>query len=233
MLQDILFIPGSIVFMILEKIYERLALNNLILNKYEKSEKYFLKIKKKNPHMQGINFNLGIIKFAKKEFLEAEKYFLNEIKLFGETYERLKSVADLYYVWGQREKCNTNYKKALRLCESKKDKQFIKERLLNSSDSKSFKKVKESNFLFEEGCHLMNDERFDEAKKSFFSSIELDKTNFIALNNLGSIFLNHDKDYLSAADSFEKALEYSDLPILKNNLSLAKQDQEKLDEKKR
>ena len=219
--------------MILEKIYERLAFNNLISNNYDKSEKYFLKIKKKNPHRQGINFNLGVIKFAKKEFPEAEKYFLNEIKLFGETYERLKSIGDLYYVWGKREECNLNYEKALILCESKKERKFIKERLSYSEDMEDFKKVTKGYLFFEKGCDLMNENKFDEAKKSFYSSITLDKTNFIAWNNLGSIFLNQEKDYESAVDSFERALEYSDLPVLNSNLSLARQEKGKMDERKR
>lgn len=219
--------------MILEKIYERLAFNNLISNNYDKSEKYFLKIKKKNPHRQGINFNLGVIKFAKKEFSEAEKYFLNEIELYGETYERLRSIGDLYYAWGKREKCNINYEKALALCESTKERKFIKERLSYSGDREDFEKVKEGHIFFEKGCDLMNENKFDEAKKSFYSSIALDKTNFIAWNNLGSIFLNQEKDYESAVDSFERALEYSDLPVLNSNLSLAKQEQERINERNR
>jgi tetratricopeptide (TPR) repeat protein len=60
-----------------------------------------------------------------------------------------------------------------------------------------------------------------EALDSFLRAAESDRSSYMALNSAGAVYLNHMKDYARAKDCFHRALELADLPLVRQNLTLA------------
>ncbi len=202
---------------ILFKIYQRIAFNSIVSEDYEKALKYLLKIKSLFPERQGVDFNIGLVKFGQGKYEEAEYFFLKDLELYGESYQRFKALGDLYYIWGKREKAEDFYFKSIRLVENKKDKRLLKERISKCKSEKSFRRVQESNKKYMEGNNLFKDNLIDKALSCFEEAGNLDNTNFLAWNNQGTIYLNHKNDYEKALYCFQKALEFSDLPVILKN----------------
>ena len=85
------------------KMLERFALNSFVSGDFERAEKYFLRLKEDDPDRMGVDHNMGLVKLGLKQFAEAEKFFLRDAELFGESYVRSRTLGDLYYIWGRRE----------------------------------------------------------------------------------------------------------------------------------
>ncbi len=199
-------------------LWRRFALNSLISGDYEKAEKYFRKIHRYNPNEPGFDYNLGLVKLAQFKYEDAESYFKNDISLYGESYERLRVMGDLYYVWGKREEAASWYEKALQECKNEIDKSLIKARLHNCSKIESFNNVVLSYRYYNEGNKLLESKEDEEALNLFSKAVELDNTNFQALNNKGSILMNYSRDYKKAEECFLKASRISNLPSIQKNL---------------
>ena len=68
---------------------------------------------------------------------------------------------------------------------------------------------------------ILKEKEYDRAQELFIQVSELDRSNFMALNEAGTILLNHRKDYFNALRCFKKAYELLPLPVIKANISLA------------
>lgn len=204
--------------MILNGIYNRLALNALTTGDYSTAEKYFKKILSKDKSREGINYNYAIALMAMKKYNEAEAHLQKEIEITGEKYNTLKTISELYYNSGQREKAHEYLKKVLEKCADENESAIIKTKIKNSSDEKTYIKCIESLSHFENGVFHLHNGDWEKARIEFLKALNLDKTNPFIYNNLGYICMMKEKKYYEARDLFKKAVKLSSLPLIKENL---------------
>ena len=207
--------------MFFKKLKTRLALNALALCDYEKAEKYFRKIYESGGDVQGIKHNIAVTLMAQKKYDEAEVFFLKEIEDYGESFSRLVSLGDLYYLWGKREPCLKAYSEALKESPSVKVSNLLKGRLENCRDAGRFSRVGESLNLLIEGRSLAEKGEYEKALAAFDSSFKCDGTQYQSLNEAGVILMNQYKDFSKALEYFDKAAALSDLSIIQKNRELA------------
>jgi tetratricopeptide (TPR) repeat protein len=201
--------------------WERSAMNNFVLGRYAKAEEFFRKIQAVQPNKFALGHNLGLVCLAQERYEEAEGFFLRELELYGETYIRFKSLGDMYYIWGKREKCSEYYSKSLSLCEHEGDRRLISRRMTLCADPAAFETAMESYRELKRGNTLMAEKDFDGSYDAFKKAVDLDPYNFQALNNLGALEMNHKKDIPAAVKFFEKASALTSLQAIHNNLKRA------------
>jgi tetratricopeptide (TPR) repeat protein len=202
--------------------WERAAMNNFVMGRYAKAEDLFRKIREVQPNKFALGHNLGLVCLAQEKYDEAESYFLRELELYGETYIRFKSLGDMYYIWGKREKCSEYYSKSLSLCEHEGDRRLISRRMTLCADPAAFETAMESYRELKRGNLLMAEKDLDNSYEAFQKAVELDPHNFQAWNNLGALEMNHKKDLPAAVKYFKKASALTSLQAIHNNLNRAK-----------
>jgi tetratricopeptide (TPR) repeat protein len=206
---------------ILKKIYERFALNALGIQDYRKASYYFKKIVDTNPQDRGVHYNYAVSLIGSRQYALAEKHLLNELNISGDRYEILKTLGELYYTNNNSSKALEFLKKAIEHCTDEKDAASIRKKITVAGDSRKYSNMLEANSMFERASSHLDNEQWQEACVLFKQALDYDRENPLIYNNLGVISLNHEKKYRKAKIYFEKALAYSDLPIIKRNLSKA------------
>ena len=204
------------------RFWHRSALNCLVTQKYAKAEEFFRKIQAVEPNRFGLGHNLALAYLAQEKFEEAEKYFLNEIQRYGETFVRFKSLGDMYYIWGKREKCSEYYALALPLCEHKADKSQIEHRIAQCKTEEAFAVAMKSCEYLKQGNKKIEEKEFDAAGELLKKAVELDRCNFQAWNNLGALEMNIKNNVAEAVKYFEKAVQYTSLVGIHGNLKKAR-----------
>lgn len=204
--------------MILNRIYNRLALNALTTGDYSNAEKYFKKILSGRNSREGINYNYAVALMGMKKYNEAEAHLQKEMEITGEKYNTLRTLSELYYNSGEREKANEYLKKVLEKCLDENESAVIKIKIKNSSDEKTYNKCIEAQNHFESGVTHLNNGDWGKAQREFIKALSLDKTNPFIYNNLGYICMMKEKKYFEARDLFKKAIKLSNLPLIKENL---------------
>lgn len=202
---------------LLTKYYTHMGLNALVESKFEKAYKYFKKILKLNPDKKGVNLNIATALLGLRKYEEAERHYLEELAKFGGNYYIFKSLAELYYIWGKREKATQFFEKALTKCAFENEEKFIKKRIKLLKDEDKYNKMLKGYDLFIKGNELMDKKEYDDALKLFLESIKYDAINPFAYNNIATIYMNHKKDYKNALIYFEKALKIFEQPVIKKN----------------
>ncbi len=214
-------------FQLLIPVWQRFALNSMVSGDYDKAEKYFLRIHRYKPLLSGFEYNLGLIKLAQNKYEEAELFLKKDISLYGESYNRLRVMGDLYYIWGKRELASMLYKKAFAVCEGEFDKNILNIRIQKCSSEKAFDKVKKGHILYKEGNYLLKSGKNAEALKAFSDAVEQDGTHFQALNNKGTILMNTFHKYKEALECFEQASKLTNLPVIHSNVLKARESLKK------
>lgn len=204
--------------MIIDKIYNRFAMNALIIGDYSRAEKYFKKAMSINSNKQGINYNCAVAMIGTKKFDEAEICLHREMEISGQSYNTLKTISELYYVSGQREKATSYLKMTLEKCPDEDESALLKNKIKNSADEKTYRKSLKALDLFEKGAALLGEGEWEKARDEFLKALDFDKTNPFIYNNLGFISMMKEKKYFEARDLFRKALKLSNLPMIKQNL---------------
>ncbi len=204
--------------MILNRIYNRLALNALTTGDYGTAEKYFKKILSTGSRREGVNYNCAVALMGMKKYNEAESLLQREMEIKGEHYNTLKTISELYYNSGQREKANQYLKRTMEKCPDENESAVIKIKIKNSSDDKTYKKCIEALSHFETGVSHLHNGDWEKAQDEFIKALSLDKTNPFIYNNLGYICMMNEKKYFEARDLFRKAIKLSNLPLIKENL---------------
>jgi tetratricopeptide (TPR) repeat protein len=196
---------------------ERRALNTFVDGDYEKSLRLFLKLQTLDPKKVGIEYNLGLIKLALKQYEEAESYLLIA-KERDESFQVLSSLADLYYLSQRRIEAANMYKKIVDKAPDKRTKHVIQNRIKNCKTETSFEKVKKSWKLLDEGLNLEKSNDLNSASELYKQAFLADQTNFIAANNYGTYCMNFQKDYKQAQEYFRYADKLAYHPVIKDNL---------------
>ncbi|HUX14259.1 MAG TPA: hypothetical protein VMW87_14620 [Spirochaetia bacterium] len=203
------------------KIVERFALNAFVTGDYERAEKYFLRLKSDEPDRLGADHNMGLVKLGLRQYAEAEAYFLRDRELFGGSYLRSRTLGDLYYIWGDREKASKWYSAALKESEDEVDKTLLRERVKICSRESSFAAVQESHRSFEAAVLQQKSGELERAREMLELAVQQDPTNFQAWNNLGSVFMEDPARQTDAVSCFTRARAYSSIPAIVRNLEEA------------
>jgi len=214
---------------ILYRFLERRALNAYVVGDYVKAERGFVSMLKRGGNRLGIRHNLALARLALKDYEGAESCFLGELADYGESFSRLRALADLYYTWGKAEQAEPYYTAALALWEkdtapsraSAEERRFAQLRLELCRDSDAFELSRGAELALDQGNALLTEKRWDEAYASFERAITLDATCFPALNNMGVIAMNQRRDYPDAIERFKAAVALSSAPALRMNLAKA------------
>lgn len=195
---------------------------------YDKAERYFRKIEQKDPNSMTVLRNLGLVLMAKGEAEAAESYLLREEKLYGKSFHRHAALADIAYARGKRREAEKRYRLALGEAESADGgsaevlRPLISMRLAICADEKSFASSRESMKVFNEAQELKANGEAAKAVEAFLRSAALDPSNWPALNNAGTLYLEKLGNPKEALLLFEKAYESSRNMHAARNMELAK-----------
>lgn len=200
---------------------QKRATNYLFGGEFEKARRLFLKLHAAEPGVPGMRHNLALTYIGEQRFAEGERLLLEELSDFGEHYPRLKALADLYYMWGRREAASEFYAQALDTDCPEEEKPLIRRRIEITGDAARFERARESLKRLADGNELLGEDRWEEALQAYQTAVELDETNLQALNNTGTIQLNHARDPALALETFKRACAWSPLPWLRSNLMQA------------
>ncbi len=202
--------------------HTRQALNALAEGDYARSRRMWEKLRKRRPDALGIRHNIALTYIGEENYEAAEPLLLAEIEDYGEYYPRLKALADMYYVWGKRPQAHAHYRRALEADDAvAEERGFVERRLELTADDGSFSEVLESLQALRRGNESLDAERWQDAINAFTQAVRHDPTNIQALNNIGTIQLNYQRDPKRAAVTFRRALSWTPLPWLKRNLAQA------------
>jgi len=214
--------------MLFYKWHQRKAFNYFVSGKYDKAESSFLRLLKADPNKVGMRHNLALVKLALGKHEEAVKLLLDELDRFGGIYARYRALGDSCYLWGKASDAAGWYRKALdEGAPAEADRSFLEKRLQICSHEESFANAMEGIRQFNEGNKALQKGDSATAAEYYRKSAELDPTNFMTRNNLGSIYMNYEKDYPRAAEEFKAALEYTDLPLIQKNLQMCRDEERK------
>lgn len=208
-------------------LYERFGLNAYVQGDYQKALKYFRYLEEVEPDSIRVLRNMGVLKLAMGDAEGAKAYLLKEERLYGPGYHRHAALADLAYAAGDRKEASRRYALALKEPEAKPDgsaammRPFLETRIAILADPKSFADSRESMNLFIKGEKARDSGDFSAAFDLFVEAGKLDATNWPAINNAGSIALNHLGDPEQAFGLFSKAFELSRSPQVARNANIA------------
>lgn len=197
------------------------GLNHYVKGDFAGARSFFLKIEKRYPREPGTAYNLGMAELGLGNYAAAEDY-LKRSASEDKAAPVDRILADLYYIWGQREKALNGYLTANATITNRKEKELVTERIAICRSEKSYKNVHQSYVRLQQGTTAMKQNETAIAQKAFQDAVKYDPTNYIALNNLGSLMLNEQKNGRKALRWFETAARFWDSPILKNNIKQAR-----------
>jgi len=217
----------------LSNIFERFGLNAYIQGDYARAEKWFRKLEQREPDSIGVLRNMGIILMAKGDAEGAERYLLREEKIYGRSFHRHAAIADIAYSQGKRKEAGKRYSLALAEPECAPGGKFLmarplmEKRLAICSSDEAFARSRQAMKIFGEAQASRERGDYEKAIEEFLESVRLDETNWPALNNAGSIYINTLKKPEEAIPLFEKAFAISRNVQIAGNLNLAKKSLEK------
>jgi Flp pilus assembly protein TadD len=208
-------------------LFERFGINAYIRGDLAKAERWFRRVEATEPDSLSVLRNLGVLLLAKGDAEGAERYLLREEKLYGKSFHRHAGLADLAYARGKRKEAERRYALALAEPEcspggvAESSRVLMEKRYIISKDERLYASSRQALKAFEEAQALREAKDFRASIERFLDSIALDETNWSALNNAGSIYLNNLGEPEKAKELFERALEISRNPQVIGNLELA------------
>lgn len=212
---------------------QRRAYNAFIAARYREALKSFTDLYRQYPNTEGARYNIALCHISLQEYREAEPYLLDELRMYGDDYARLKILGDLYFYWGKRRKAEKSYLQALALDSDGEGSHLLRKRIEQSQDPELFQAAQASLKEYHRGFEALKNRDTDEARDAFTRAVEFDRFNIHALNNLGAIYLNNDGDYQTAIDLFTQALKLQEVQAFRENLEKALNSQKKEKKKER
>ncbi len=208
---------------------ERFGLNAYVAGNYQKAEHWFRKLEQSEPTSIRVLRNLGVILLAEGRPEEAERYLLKEEKLYGASFYRHSALADLAYATGKRKEAARRYRLALQEPECAEGgaahhmSGLMEKRLAMCEDEKRYAGTRKAMELFRQAEKLREGGSHQEAIEKFLESFALDETNWPALNNAASIYMNALKLPAEAEPLFSQAFELSHSIQVARNVELCQQ----------
>lgn len=207
---------------LLLRAYERLALNGLASGDYGKAERWLRRIQAIEGDSRRVLHNLALARLAQADFAGAEALLARLADRHGETPEVLRARAEAAYLSGDRDNARARLAAALKdpACP---DRTLLARRAALCADADAYARATAGKRDFAEGNQRLAAGDRDAALAAFRRAAAADPTDFVALNNLGTLLMNHARDHAAAAAVFEQALALADQPILRRNLAAARE----------
>jgi len=208
--------------------HERFGINAYVRGDYASAEKWFRKVEVLEPDSLSVLRNLGLILLARGDAEGAERYLLREEKLYGKSFHRHAAIADIAYARGKRKEAERRYALALGEPEAAPDgsaasvRGIMETRLAICRDEQRYVRTREAMKVFEDAQALSARREYEAAIRRFLESAELDETNWSALNNAGSLYLDRLKQPEKALEFFERAFAISRNLQVARNLDLTR-----------
>jgi tetratricopeptide (TPR) repeat protein len=208
-------------------LYERFGQNAYLSGNYDKAERWFRKLEAQEPESITALRNLGVILMAKGDAEGAERYLLKEEKIYGRSFNRHAALADIAYARGKRKEALKRYSAALAEPEcapggsAEAARPLMEKRCSLCADEVTFERTRDAMKAFNEAQELRERGEHEAAIAAFRRSFELDETNWPALNNIGTIYLNTLKRGAEAAEAFEQAFRISRNAQIARNYQVA------------
>ncbi|MDY0307486.1 MAG: tetratricopeptide repeat protein [Desulfovibrio aminophilus] len=202
-------------------IRQRLGLNAYMTGDYPRAERHFQAIARAEGESQRALRNLGLVRMALGDLAGAERLFARELELYGVTPSRLQALADAAYLSGDREKALRRVADALAHPDCP-NRALLELRRRICIDAGAYGRAMKGHAHFQDGNALLATRDVQAALAAFQQAALADPSDFVALNNIGGIQLNHLNDPKAAARTFEQALALVDLPMLRQNLARAR-----------
>ncbi len=206
----------------------RFGINAYMRGDFAKAQAWLEKAGAKEPDSLVVLRNLGLVRMAQGDVAGAESYLLREEKLYGKSFHRHASLADLAYARGKRAQAAKRYALALQEPEvlpggsAYAIRPLMEKRLELCADDRAFELTRRSMEAFERGQELKSAGKHSEAVEAYRASADLDATNWPALNNAATILLESLGKPEEAAELFERAFEISRSVQAGRNLELAR-----------
>lgn len=210
---------------LLDSLAERMGMNAYALGKFDVAEKWFRKLERTEPDSIRVLRNLGVVLLAKGDVAGAERYLRREEALYGETYKRHRSLADLAYSAGDRKEAARRYAVALADPDARSaddsELSFLRTRLEIASDEARFSAARAGTERFAAGEAARDRGDQETALADFLAAAELDPTNWPAMNNAGVILLSRPGNAERALELFRRAAACARIPMILRNMDLA------------
>jgi tetratricopeptide (TPR) repeat protein len=215
---------------------ERRALNAFTLGDYAKAERLFTALRRREGDTQRVLRNLGLTRMAQGDLDGAEACFLREVEAFGATPDRLKALAEVAYLSGDRDKAARRIREALEAQPGPKGSKgsagapgsegpaqgLLARRAEICADPAVHARAMAGKKDFARGNERLAAGDEAEALAAFRRAVQADPTDFAALNNIGGLLLNRLDDPEGAIQAFTRAMELADMPMLRINLARAR-----------
>lgn len=203
------------------RLVERRALNAFTVGDYPRAEELFRALQRREGETQRVLRNLGLVRMAQGDLADARRLFEREVELFGPSADRLRALAEVAYLAGDRKTAADRIAAALSEpgCQGS---ELWERRAGICADSQTYAAAMQGKKDFAEGNRRLAAGDTDGALDAFRKAVSADPTDYAALNNIGGILLNSKNDPAAAARIFEQALGLLDLPMVRANLARAR-----------
>lgn len=201
---------------------ERLLLNALANGDYARADKALARIARWEGRSRRVLHNLALVRLGQWNFAAAEALLEQQIEEYGEAPELLRALAEAAYLSGERERAAQRLAAVLADPDCD-DRGLLERRAAICADVAAYDRAMAGKQDFAAGIALLRKDDADGAAAAFRRAAEADPTDFVALNNLGTVLLNRIRDHAGAIRAFERAQELSDQAIVRGNLAKARE----------
>lgn len=228
--------------------HERRGLEDYVAGRYASAERHFRLIEAGEPDSIRVLRNLGLILLARGDSEAAAAYLKKEEKLYGPDFHRHAALADLAYATGSRKEAAKRYAAALECKEMQEGgkaaaiRPLIEARLEICASEEAFARRARSMECFAKAqsasgeamsagkrsvrgtaAHSASRETAAAAFALYEEAIELDPTNWPAMNNAATLALNRLAAPEKALELFRRAYALSGAPQVARNILITEQ----------
>jgi Flp pilus assembly protein TadD len=228
--------------------HERRGLEDYVAGKYASAERHFRLIEAGEPNSIRVLRNLGLILLARGDSEAAAAYLKKEEKLYGPDFQRHAALADLAYATGSRKEAARRYAAALECKEMQEGgkaaaiRPLIEARLEICASEEAFARRGRSVECFAKAqgttggtlpagkkaargtaATAASRAAAAEAFALYEEAIELDPTNWPAMNNAATLALNRLSMPEKANELFRRAYALSGAPQVARNILITEQ----------
>jgi Flp pilus assembly protein TadD len=205
-------------------LHQRVLLNALAGGDYDRAGRALARIERLEGRSRRVVHNLALVRMGQGDHAGAEALLTEQVRDYGGAPALLRALAEAAYLSGDRARAAQRIADALadRDCP---DRLLLQRRAAICADPEAHARAVAGKEDFAEGNRLLERHDSEGAIRAFRRAAAADPSDFVALNNLGTLLLNHAKDPAAAAEVFERALQLSDQPLVRANLAAARAGQ--------
>lgn len=201
--------------------YQRRMLNAMVQNSWAEAERYAQKLIDRSGSSMGLQYNLALIALGGGRTQDAYDLAEQTVRRYGESLRLCRLLGDISYLEGHREQARSWYTLSLDDNPGEKERHLIATRLEILESEARYARAHEAFALIREANDLIEGQP-EEAKRLYLEVVGCDPTQVEALNNLGVLALEHDKDASGAIEWFTKVLTLVDHHGAGRNLAKAR-----------